>query len=292
MTHFLSFSCEIILDLLLTSWRISDIFLHSGNGGETQVNMYEGKAKLEKFVRNQALQMQEYASAKYGFVGFNIEVTIKSVGKPSWGGVSGGNPFIEIDIQKYIPSVISDGNIDFNEYPSFAWDKNIGSLNNVHWTKAVTALVAHEVSHAIQFFSPLSVVDKLFSSNSFVGSKDLRGHKKLWRNIYQDLRKEFVNKESSVEQVIVPPTPEILKIEVTPKVEKPVVKNTQKKGWTRRKYRAHGGLVVEYIDTDTGNIIVTVLDRPNKNVFVLDTVNNKFVDSGSESREEVRNRYL
>jgi len=264
------------------------------NKGEPKMNQQEAKATLTVEVHRQVAMMEEYAKDKYGIPDFKVDVELKFNTYKSWGGThNGGVPFVQLGMQWYMLAVPTDGNCDFPEYPSFAFDKVIGSLVNVHWKKSLSALVAHEIAHAIQFVSPLQVADILFSSRSEVNRKDLRGHKKLWRNIYKDLRIQFVNSTAKpanqAKTSLVTVEQPVEKVVAKPEVK--VVVNTTK-SWTTNKYRKDGGVVVEYLHIGTGNVMLKLFDRQNEPVLIFNPNTNKWENSGSTSRVEVRNRML
>lgn len=254
------------------------------------------KNTVKTFVQTQVNLMQQYAETKYGLKGFQVDLEVKFNTYKSWGGTHhGGHPFVQFGLERYVSVVQGNGICDFNEYPSFAFDKVIGSLINVHWTKAISALVAHEIAHAIQFFGPLNAVDALFSSKSDITCTEMRGHKKLWKNIYKDLRIQFVNTATKIDT---PVTESVTKPVITA-VTKPVTKTeiktettTSKKEWTTKEYRENGGLVVEYIHIASGSLILKVLNRCNKTILVWDPRTNKWVDSGTFSRVELRKRFV
>lgn len=91
--------------------------------------------------------------------------------------------------------LLEDGKGEFNEYASFADDTDIGNLPiNSPREQCVWALVAHELAHCVQW-SLMYIVDprkKKFVKYAHGGLTD-RGHGVLWKEIYRDLRVNFVN---------------------------------------------------------------------------------------------------
>ncbi len=263
------------------------------------MSLQEAKKSAKILVEKQVARMVEHAKTKYGIRGeFNLDVELKFNTYKSWGGTHhGGVPFIQLGLLYYIPVIQTSGNYDFSEYPSFAFNKEIGSLGISHWTKALTALIAHEIAHAIQFSQTRLAVDVLFASNGVVKSSELRGHGKLWKGIYRDLRLQFVNNISEVSlgssesPVVLPKATPIVKPEVIPTV-KTEVKPTTKKEWVVSKTRKNGGVICVYTNAKTGQPLLKLFDVQGKNILIFDAKNNKWIDSGSTSRVEVRNRFL
>lgn len=253
------------------------------------------KAQVETFIKDTTKEMQDYAKQKYGIDDFNVEIGVKWNRSRSWGGTrNGGHPFMELAPAHFIPNELDlTTPVNFNEYPSFAFDKFIGSVQNVSWTTALKILVAHEISHAIQYSNTNRVCDVLFGS--FLDRKETHGHKRLWKNIYKDMRNQFVNPFiGKVKEKVVPFVQkpiETTPVDVETKKETPIT-TTSKKKWKVNKYCAFGGTVIEYLNSATNAIILTVLKRANHNIFILDKTINKWVDSGTTSRVEIRNRAI
>lgn len=74
----------------------------------------------------------------------------------------------------------------FVEYESFAKDPTIGTFCGNSWEKALNALLAHEIAHAIQYSIKDNEIIEMLGGYSI-------GHGVFWKNIYTLLRVNFVN---------------------------------------------------------------------------------------------------
>jgi len=81
----------------------------------------------------------------------------------------------------------------FHEYSEFADDREIGNLpTGAPREQCIWALVAHELAHCVQWSLITKVVSR--SSTKYAhGDDDDRGHGALWKEIYRDLRVNFIN---------------------------------------------------------------------------------------------------
>lgn len=107
-----------------------------------------------------------------------------------------GTPFISIVITQYVGRTINEifeesPVFDWPEYKSFSKSPIIGSLLGVSMEKAISANIAHEISHAVQYFNNFNFyVIKKFK---LMDSKNTP-HGKFWKLLYGGLREEFVNR--------------------------------------------------------------------------------------------------
>lgn len=125
--------------------------------------------------------MNLYLSGLYGEFNPDIFISFDVNRKNSWGGYKNNNPYISLAI----PDKISD---NYFEYVSFATNHKIGDLYHVGWRRSLGALIAHELSHAIQYY-PLT---KQLAYEKY-SCEPITGHGPLWKNIYGDLREKFIN---------------------------------------------------------------------------------------------------
>lgn len=181
------------------------------------------RATVNTFALAVAAKMETYVQTQYNVPDFKLKV-ILSYGERrriSRGGSRGGKPYINIVCKRFAASLDAGELTDFHEYNHISNDPVIGNLKGVSWETALTALIAHEVAHAVQFF-PLTKrsamdmlgVDSLDGRNSI-----LEKHNWFWQRIYADLRTKFVN------GVVNAATP----VSVTPQQARP--QRTVNKGW-------------------------------------------------------------
>ena len=158
----------------------------------------------------------------------------------SWGGVRRGVPFISLALSRFVGTDVAD----FQEYRSFAHDREIGSIKG-NTINAVRALVIHEMCHAIQY----SGTNQMASSVGATGFGDRAGHGLLWKNLYRIARNTLMGKPVTIDTTNVAPVK-------TVKVEEPA-RNTIKRSealqliasWKRRGYANTDiifKLIVEY----------------------------------------------
>jgi hypothetical protein len=87
------------------------------------------------------------------------------------------------------------------EYPEYAKNMFIGSFKSQDWKLVLTALISHELSHAVQFtlaYNETSLRDTTSPTAAFLGlgvflDTQAEVHGKFFQSIYRKLRKEFVN---------------------------------------------------------------------------------------------------
>lgn len=104
----------------------------------------------------------------------------------SWGGRRHGRPFISLALRRFV----GQDKADFNEYPSFRHDSEIGSVQG-NTIKAIKALVVHEMCHAIQYSAPAQA----FATGGIV-TNDVKGHGTLWKTAYRLARNALVNHDN------------------------------------------------------------------------------------------------
>lgn len=102
-------------------------------------------------------------------------------------------PFMILALAKFLQPVYG-----FLEYEQYSKNTVIGSFRSNSWRICVSALIAHELAHAVQFTIPVS--DSSFSidytTTHTLGEYE-PGHGAFFQNIYRALRKEFINKQVS-----------------------------------------------------------------------------------------------
>ncbi|MCY9865074.1 hypothetical protein OTK49_21380 [Vibrio coralliirubri] len=110
----------------------------------------------------------------------------------SRGGRRGGKPFITLSLYKWIQNLMcGESHCTFDEYALIENDRQIGEVNG-SIEKCLSALIAHELSHAIQHALKANMSDSsmVFGYNKTQFKKP---HGYAWRYIYGLLRKYAVN---------------------------------------------------------------------------------------------------
>lgn len=152
---------------------------------------------IDDFVRTISEKMVGHIRVKYGCPKFNptVSVIFAAHRKRSRGGVRNGKAFFYIIGKKFLAAAQGTGMMNVPEYKSFNRDSDIGGLYNVSWKKGLASLVAHELSHSVQYDQGTKAgakrvlgIEDLDDRNSI-----LTGHDWFWKRIYADLRVQFVN---------------------------------------------------------------------------------------------------
>lgn len=125
----------------------------------------------------------------------NISVSFSERRRRSYGGVKYYKKDREYKPWMSLAAIyFLENNSDcFHEYSEFADDREIGNLPvGASREQCIWALVAHELAHCVQW----SLITKVFSRSSIKyahGDDDDRGHGALWKEVYRDLRVNFIN---------------------------------------------------------------------------------------------------
>lgn len=191
---------------------------------------------LDSFIFDLSKQMIEYIRVEYNAPNFDVRIRCdySPHRKTSWGGIRNGKEFISLALNKYSIAAHYSDPVTFREYPSFADHSVIGSITGT-WQKALAALIAHEMAHAVELGSIKQ------NASAAHGITPFGKHGALWKTIYRKLRIKFVNTEIFI------PVP--LKSLVVAKTEKPATKR-KAKSWNAESYRSRRGIVVNYFQNN------------------------------------------
>lgn len=227
---------------------------------------------VEQYVKTSIAKMEAYVQAKLSAPEFKLKATI-SFGERrcrSWGGIRGEKPFVSLAVKRYEDARVAGAAIDFLEYSNIKSDPVIGSLVGVSWTKAVDALIAHEIAHAVQYFPNTKKNAMAAFGFNDSQSRSLKNHNVFWQKIYADLRAKFVNGADSFPSLreyasrfiadddrSTPP-----KNNVAPKTPRRVVS----KGWTAVNHYANSVRTTTYYDA-AGKLLGILCARKNTGVF-------------------------
>lgn len=144
------------------------------------------EAQVKAFLNSALQEMMEYVKKEYSIREFDPKIIVRFDDRysRSYGGVSGGRPFLSFAMKvMVVPSL----EYSFPEYDHIKNDPEIGAVRG-SWYKVVATLAAHEMAHAVEYMDMF----KLQKDSSFGDCKDYENHGKIWQSIYRKLRNEFV----------------------------------------------------------------------------------------------------
>jgi hypothetical protein len=102
--------------------------------------------------------------------------------------------------------------LGYTEYASFNGSPTIGGFHTKDWRLFLDALVAHEISHVVQFMLPKSTSKlRRGSTLDFAGLTPYgvvrfeRSHGDFFKSIYREFRKEFINHRVTESRIGNPP---------------------------------------------------------------------------------------
>ena len=190
-------------------------------------------ANLDQFVLNLSKQMIEFVRLEYNAPDFDVRIRCdySPRRKCSWGGIRGGKNFISLALSKYQTAAQYNDPVTFNEYKHFAADPVIGTVT-ADWQKALAALIAHEMAHAVELGS---IKQNAVSAH---GLNQVGKHGNLWKEIYRKFRLEFVNDSTFETAPVIHNTATITKIK-TPRKQKA-------RQWNSEYVRSNRGSLIHY----------------------------------------------
>jgi hypothetical protein len=170
--------------------------------------MNPSKTEINNYIIKTTKEISDYCREKYDLGDeWKIHITFNysSYRKCHYGGTvcekDEVHPFISLslyDLHHYRVRA-------FREYSSFAKDKVIGTVRTNDWKVYLKCLLAHELSHCVQWFLPISESKLTISKDVFEGLPKYEGnHRQFFRAIYSDLRIKYVNPEVDPENIGVP----------------------------------------------------------------------------------------
>jgi hypothetical protein len=170
--------------------------------------MNPSKTEINNHIIKITKEIGDYCQEKYDLGdGWKIHITFNysSHRKNQYGGTTSSkdevHPFISLslyDIHHYKVR-------GFREYSSFAKNKVIGAVRTDDWKIYLKCLIAHELSHCVQWYLPLSDSNLKINDKLFKGLPKYEGnHRQFFQAIYSDLRIKHVNPEIDPEDIGVP----------------------------------------------------------------------------------------
>lgn len=117
------------------------------------------------------------------------------------------NPFIDLSLVSYLHPVSG-----FVEYARYSTNMLIGSFKNTKWQTCLTALISHELAHAVQFTLPVVNTSLRSANHPEMKFHELgeygEGHGTFFQSIYRQLRKAFVNHQIDPNLMGITPPPQ------------------------------------------------------------------------------------
>lgn len=155
---------------------------------------------IDKFVLETSAEMINFVRKEYGSPDFDVKVRCDHSPHRtrSWGGIRNGVNFISLALNKYSIKAHCNEPVTFFEYKSFSSDPVIGTLKEVYWKKALGALIAHEIAHAVTLGSIKQTAISAHGTDITEGGK----HGLLWKKVYRKLRIIFVNNSKQVNKKV------------------------------------------------------------------------------------------
>jgi len=224
---------------------------------------------IERFAYAEARSMIRWFSDKTRLVFEpNVRIDMSPKRRGSWGGIRKFQPYISLALHKYIePLEKNTQNHFFEEYASFANSPTIGSLTG-NWAKCISAIVAHELAHAVQWYFKDNVHPNIRSALRVTAEVET-GHGEFFRQLYRAFREQFVNYRDFNIQCVVIAEPQKAKAP-------PVPPKRAVKGITMKLSKGNKGWFIhKYYDAE-GKLLGTMASKPGYQSQGL--VDNKWVE--------------
>lgn len=209
---------------------------------------------VERFAHAEARSMIRWFCDKTRYF-FNPEVRLdlSPNRNVSRGGIrKSGEAFISMALHKYTESAETRKPYFYEEYASFHRSATIGGFTG-HWAKAVSAMVAHELAHAIQYYYK---DDPRLRQILGITARYDSIHGEYFRQLYRIFREQFVNyREFDFEYVVIA-TPVKAKVKTQPKVKRAV------KGVRMELSKTTGGWFIHKYFDESGKLLGTMASKP------------------------------
>ncbi len=157
------------------------------------------KQEVESHARQAVERMTEWACKEFGFTSFDpmdLYITFQNNYYRSKGGRGFRDGKQHAVISLHLHQFTALKSRGHYEYVAFGGDLEIGSFIHPDWRVNLEALIAHEVSHAIQHLLPYWP-SRFQASGKSARYGDLglweANHGDFFQNIYRKMRKEFIN---------------------------------------------------------------------------------------------------
>lgn len=164
-------------------------------GNRSPVANPEQKRIIEEFCRLEVELQSEYLRKRYRLRNYNPQLFINHNPRAvaSYGGsLADEEPYISLALHSITFCVGETGRYEYDEYNFLRNKKGIGD-GAANWKQWTAWLIAHELAHTIVEIDRFrKVVQRHYD---YEISRDLRGHGKLWQEIYRELRCKFCTKD-------------------------------------------------------------------------------------------------
>lgn len=153
------------------------------------------KQEVKDFARTALEEMTAYARIRFKIPKFDPKMTISfnSQNYVPYGGHMDGKPILFIPMHPILWMVgRKNATKRFPEYDQFKKDPEIGTIQKASWKQWVTTAIAHEISHAIQYYAITHPKICSYMLEPYLHT-DAEEHGLFWRDIYRGFRVRFVN---------------------------------------------------------------------------------------------------
>jgi hypothetical protein len=158
------------------------------------------QAQIEQFTKETVVEFSRFCREAFNLPSgwlpkLKMSFAVGRLGSKA--GVRDGLPIISLALRRYLTPV--DGLL---EYKSYSANPLIGSFISDDWQTCIRGLVAHEISHCVQFHYVVNG-----QANSYVEGLGVveSGHGSFFRRIYKQLRVGLVNHAIATENRGIPP---------------------------------------------------------------------------------------
>lgn len=134
--------------------------------------------------------MTAFAVSEFGLPADKFVLNVKYDFKPrrtSYAGVKTGKPHMTLKLVEYAKYQV----LACNEYARFTLDHVIGGFNTDKWQVHLDSVIAHEISHCVQYYLPLMPLSDAYKK--YCQNRIDRGHGPIFKSIYAVFRKKFIN---------------------------------------------------------------------------------------------------
>lgn len=152
------------------------------------------KQIVREFVDALLGEMVEYAKVRYNIPKFKVKLSLSfhSRHTTSYGGHVDNEPVVHIAAYPLLWMVGRKVGRKLLEYDEFKDDPEIGEFRADSWKQWMAAILAHEISHAIQYYA-ICHPGKCKEMLEPWLHTDAEEHGPFWQSIYRGFRVRFVN---------------------------------------------------------------------------------------------------